>query len=69
MSYDALMRWEWEGGNPAFVNEWDETPRPEPAGNDALTRPRPTTGRRRVQHVATAWPTPPEGRHGDGRER
>ena len=34
MSYDALMRWEWEGGNPAFANEWDAAPSAEPAEND-----------------------------------
>lgn len=67
MSYDALMRWEWEGGNP-FVNEWDAAPYAEPAGNDTLTEPRPTSGRRPVRRVATASPSPPEGRQDDGRE-
>jgi hypothetical protein len=61
MSYDALMRWEWEGGYPAFVNEWDEAPDAEPAENDTLTQPR--------ARVATPSKSPPEGRQGDGCER
>ena len=69
MSYDALMRWEWEGGNPAFVNDWDTAPSAEPAENDTLNPPRPVGGRRRARRVATAPPPSREDRQGDGRER
>jgi hypothetical protein len=30
-SYNALMRWEWEGGTPGSVSEPDDTARPESA--------------------------------------
>ena len=69
MSYDALMRWEWEGGYPALVNEWDEVPRAEPAGNDTLAQPLPASGRRRLRRTTTPSPSPPEDRQSDGRER
>jgi hypothetical protein len=61
MSYDALMRWEWEGGYPAFVNEWDEAPPAEPAESDTPAHPR--------ARGATPSQSPPESRQGDGCER
>jgi hypothetical protein len=68
ISNGALMRWEWEGGSPAFVNEWDEAPHAEPVGNDTLGHPRPTTGGRRLRRGANASPSPPEDRPGNDRE-
>jgi len=70
MSYDALMRWEWEGGTPAFVNEFDAAPNAGLAGNNTtLTQPRPTSRRAQVRRDASASPPPREDRQGDGRER
>jgi hypothetical protein len=69
MSYDALMRWEWEGGNPAFVEEWDAAP---PAGltrDNTLTQPRPWSERRRTPRGASASPLSKGDRHGDDSER
>jgi hypothetical protein len=68
MSYDALMRWEWEGGTPAPVSEPREATPAEPVRN-ALTRPRPTNGRQRARQVATVSRLPSEGWRGDGSER
>jgi hypothetical protein len=36
VSYDALMRWEWEGGAPATVSERDEAGIVSPARTDQL---------------------------------
>jgi hypothetical protein len=52
MSYDAVMRWEWEGGAPASVSERDEATRAEPA-EDTLTRQQPTNRVLRTRRVAT----------------
>jgi hypothetical protein len=68
MSYDALMRWEWEGGTPAPVSEPREATPAEPVRN-ALTRPRPTNGRQRARQVATVSRLPSEGWRGDDSER
>jgi hypothetical protein len=68
MSYDALMRWEWEGGTPASVSERGEATRAEPVKN-TLTRPRPTNGRQRARQVAAVSPLPSEGWQGDDSER
>jgi hypothetical protein len=64
MSYDALMRWEWEGGTPASVSERDEAARNEPAEN-TLTLPQPTKGHQLACRVATASPLPSQGWRGD----
>jgi hypothetical protein len=68
MSYDALMRWEWEGGTPASVSERREAPPAETMRN-ALTRPRPTNGGQRARQVAAASRLPSEDWRGDGSER
>jgi hypothetical protein len=68
MSYDALMRWEWEGGAPAPVGKREEAAPAEPAEN-TVARPQPMNGRQRVRGVATAWSLPSEARRGDGSER
>jgi len=68
MSYDALMRWEWEGGAPAFAAERDD-----PAGAESAESaiPRPTRANRQsqVRQVATGSPLPSEGTESDGSER
>jgi hypothetical protein len=56
MSYDALMRWEWEGGASTPARERDEPARPEPAEN-TLSPPQPTNAHQ------------PEGWQDDGNER
>ena len=68
MSYDAIMRWEWEGGTPASVSERREATPAEPVRN-ALTRPRPANGRQQAQQVATVSRLPSEGWRGDGSVR
>lgn len=39
MSYDALMRWEWEGGAAAAVSERDETGHNEPRASTQVVVP------------------------------
>jgi hypothetical protein len=68
MSYDALMRWEWEGGTPASVSERREATPAEPVTN-SLTRPRPTNGRQRASQDATVSRLSSEDWRGDGSER
>jgi hypothetical protein len=65
ISYDALMRWEWEGGTPAPAIERNKAARAEPATN-TRAEPQPRQGRLRV---ATAPPLSSEGWQGDGSER
>jgi hypothetical protein len=48
MSYDALMRWEWEGGTPASISE---PARAKPAENPDI-RSQPTKRRQRARRVA-----------------
>ena len=54
VSYDALMRWEWEGGAPATVSERERAEHNEP-GKTPPTRP-PVAGR------LSARTSSPEGR-------
>jgi hypothetical protein len=68
MSYEALMRWEWEGGTPASVSERDESRRPRRAENTHI-RSKPTDRRQRAREAAAVLPAPSEGWHGDGSER
>ena len=68
MSYDALMRWEWEGGTPASVIERNKAARAEPAQN-TRAEPQPTQGRPRARRVEGASPLSSEGWQGDGSER
>lgn len=62
MSYDALMRWEWEGGTPASGSEPAPT---TPAENTDTLR---LTNRRRRQ-VASVSTLPSDSSQGDLRER
>ena len=68
MSYEALMRWEWEGGTPASISEGDEPTRAKRAENTHI-RSKPTDRRQRTRGVAAVLPAPSEGWHGDGSER
>jgi hypothetical protein len=62
MSYEALMRWEWEGGTPASSAS-------EPAqAEDTEVRPRPAD-RRRLARRGASLSTLSGRRRGDGRER
>lgn len=36
MSYDALMRWEWEGGAPATVSDRGQAERTEPGKDSTI---------------------------------
>jgi hypothetical protein len=67
VSYDALMRWEWEGGTPAFASGRDEAARAEPA-ETTLTGPQPSKTRRRPRPAAAVSPRPVEGWQGNGSE-
>lgn len=63
MSFDALMRWEWEGGTPAPVRERNEAPHTELAehtvGASAADRGAPERASSRVRLAPTvetlAW--------------
>ena len=68
MSYDAIMRWEWEGGTPASVSERREATPAEPVRN-ALTRPRPRTGVSGRGKLRPVSRLPSEDWRGDGSER
>ena len=50
MAYDALMRWEWEGGTPDSVTE---PARARPAENTAI-RSQPTKRSERARRVEVA---------------
>jgi hypothetical protein len=65
MSYDALMRWEWEGGTPASVSE---PARAKPAENTDI-RSQPTNRRQPARRVGSVSTLPSGSSQGDGRER
>jgi hypothetical protein len=66
MSHDAVMRWEWEGGTPASINERGEAASAEPA---ATVRIPPQPNRNASGRPATSSPVPTERRQSDSRER
>ena len=48
MSFDALMRWEWEGGTPTSGNDPAEAAHTKPAEN-THTRLQPTNRRQKAR--------------------
>jgi hypothetical protein len=68
MSYDALMRWEWEGGTPAFVTERDEAACAERA-EGAIPRPQPANRHLRAPRVAAGARLPSKRPQSGGGER
>jgi hypothetical protein len=66
MSRDAFMRWEWEGGTPASINERAEAVSAELAAM-ARVAPQPTRAPRR-RRAATSSLSPGR-RQDNGRER
>ena len=69
MSFDALMRWEWEGGTPTSGNDPAEAAHTKPAEN-THTRLQPTNRRQKARRVASVSPPllPWERRQGDDSE-
>ena len=65
LSYDALMRWEWEGGTPASVRE----PAHAMTAENTDIRSEPRNRRQRARRVAPLASLPSKSSHGDGRER
>ena len=68
MSFDALMRWEWEGGTPTSGNDPAEAAHTKPSEN-THTRPQPANRRRRARRVASVSLLPRERWQGDDSER
>jgi hypothetical protein len=68
MSYDALMRWEWEGGAAASARERHEATATEPA-EDVLSPPEPAKRRRRARRAGPVSASRSEDRQSDGGER
>ena len=67
MTYDALMRWEWEGGTPASVSDRGEGVRAEARGEHPQSAaPQGVSAERRV---VVASPLRSEGWQVDGSER
>jgi hypothetical protein len=66
MSHDAFMRWEWEGGTPASINERGEAVSAEPAAT-ARVAPQPKRDPRGRRAATSSLP--PERRKGNSRER
>ena len=67
--YDALMRWEWEGGTATSGRDRDEPAPFEPAGRNMLNRSQPTNRRQRARRIASVSPVHSGGWQADGDER
>jgi hypothetical protein len=63
MNYDALMRWEWEGGAPIPVSQLVES-RGATRADNAPVRPPPNTSES-TRQVATVMPVRSNGSRGD----
>jgi hypothetical protein len=70
MSFDALMRWEWEGGAPASIRDRDEAAQTKPAKNMHVGSHSQATNRRQKPRRATSVSPPPFERwQGDDSQR
>ena len=67
--YDALMRWEWEGGTATSGRDREERAPGEPAGEKTHNRSQPTNRRQRARRIASVSPVHSGGWHADGDER
>lgn len=68
MSFDALMRWEWEGGTPASVRNRDEAVHTKPE-TDTHMGSQAATGRQKARRAASVSPPPVERWQGDDSQR
>jgi hypothetical protein len=68
MSFDALMRWEWEGGTPASMRDGDEAAHTKPAKNTRMGS-QATNGRDKARRATSVLPSPFERWHGDDSQR
>ena len=65
--YDALMRWEWEGGTATSIRDRDEPAPGEPAAKKLHNRSQPTN-RRQGPRIASGSPVHSGGWQSDGDE-
>jgi hypothetical protein len=69
MSFDALMRWEWEGGAPDSKHDRDEAAHTKPAKNTHMgSQSQAMNGRQKVRR-ATSVSTRAEQWRGDDSKR
>jgi hypothetical protein len=68
-SYDALMRWEWEGGTASSGRDREKRTPGEPAGEKTQNRSQPTNGRQPAHRIASVSPVHSGDWHADGDER
>lgn len=68
MSFDALMRWEWEGGTPASIRDRGEAVHTKP-GTDTHTGSLAATRRQKARWATSVSPPPFERWQGDDSQR
>jgi hypothetical protein len=68
MSFDALMRWEWEGGTPASMRDRDEAAHTKPA-KDTHPRSQAANGRQKARRPTSVLPPAFERWQGDDSQR
>jgi hypothetical protein len=70
MSFDALMRWEWEGGAPASKHDRDEAAHTKPTKNTHMgSHSQAANGRQKARRAVSVSSPPFERWQGDDSQR